>query len=60
LRVRKRIFDVLRFGTPMAGGYESMVFAKNNPVAYVTRYKGYGVTTARLINFVALVIFLTS
>ena len=44
----------------MAGGYESMVFAKNNPVAYVTRYKGYGVTTARLINFVALVIFLTS
>jgi hypothetical protein len=30
LRVRKRIFDVLRFGTPMAGGYESMVFVKNN------------------------------
>jgi hypothetical protein len=31
LRVRKRIFDVLRFGTPMAGGYQSMVFVKNNP-----------------------------
>jgi hypothetical protein len=31
LRVRKRIFEVLRFGTPMAGGYESTVFVKNNP-----------------------------
>jgi hypothetical protein len=30
LRVRKRIFDVLRFGTPMAGGYESTILAKNN------------------------------
>jgi len=30
LRVRNRIFDVLRFGTPMAGGYESTVFAKDN------------------------------
>jgi hypothetical protein len=30
LRVRKRIFDVLRFGTPMAGGYESTVLVKNN------------------------------
>jgi hypothetical protein len=36
LRVRKRIFDVLRFGTPMAGGYESMVFVKNNPPPAIT------------------------
>jgi hypothetical protein len=50
LRVRKRIFDVLRFGTPMAGGYESMLFAKNNPAACVICYKSYIVTTARLIT----------
>jgi len=30
LRVRKRIFDVLRFGTPMAGGYESTFEEENN------------------------------
>jgi hypothetical protein len=30
LRVRNRIFEVLRFGTPMAGGYKSMVPVKNN------------------------------
>ena len=29
LRVRKRIFEVLRFGTPMAGAYESMLFIKD-------------------------------
>jgi hypothetical protein len=30
LRVRSRIFDVLRFGTPMESGYESMFWLKNN------------------------------
>jgi hypothetical protein len=30
LRVRNRIFDVLRFGTPMAGGYESIFRQENN------------------------------
>jgi hypothetical protein len=30
LRVRSRIFEVLRFGTPITGGYVSMVWAKNN------------------------------
>jgi hypothetical protein len=30
LRVRRRIFEVLRFGTPMAGGYESRFTRKNN------------------------------
>jgi hypothetical protein len=30
LRVRKRIFDVLRFGTPMASGYESTFEEENN------------------------------
>jgi hypothetical protein len=30
LRVRNRIFDVLRFGTPMAGGYESIFEQENN------------------------------
>jgi hypothetical protein len=25
LRVRNRIFDVLRFGTPMAGAYQSII-----------------------------------
>jgi hypothetical protein len=30
LRVRNRILDVLRFGTPMAGGYESIILVKNN------------------------------
>jgi hypothetical protein len=59
LRVRKRIFDVLRFGTPMASGYESTVFVKNNPGACLTCYKSYIVTTAPTYNFVALVTFLT-
>ena len=30
LRVRNRILDVLRFGTPMAGDYESTISVKNN------------------------------
>ena len=30
LRVRKRIFEVLRFGTPIRGGYESTLPGKNN------------------------------
>ena len=30
LRVRNRILDVLRFGTPMAGGYESIFNEENN------------------------------
>jgi hypothetical protein len=30
LRVRNRIFEVLRFGTPMTGGYGSTVLVKNN------------------------------
>jgi hypothetical protein len=30
LRVRNRIFDVLRLGTPMSGGYESTISLKNN------------------------------
>jgi hypothetical protein len=30
LRVRNRILDVLRFGTPMAGGYESIFDEENN------------------------------
>lgn len=30
LRVRSRIFEGLRFGTPMTGGYESMLLQKNN------------------------------
>ena len=30
LRVRNRILDVLRFGTPMAGGYESILERENN------------------------------
>lgn len=30
LRVRSRILDVLRFETPMTGGYESMLLQKNN------------------------------
>ena len=29
LRVRKRIFDVLRFGTPMGARYQSTPFLKN-------------------------------
>jgi hypothetical protein len=29
-RVRNRIFDVLRFGTPMTGGYESIFEEENN------------------------------
>jgi len=30
LRVRNRILDVLRFGTPMAGAYESIFQWENN------------------------------
>jgi len=30
LRVRNRILDVLRFGTPIAGDYESTISVKNN------------------------------
>jgi hypothetical protein len=30
LRVRSRILDVLRFGTPMPGGYESIFEEENN------------------------------
>jgi hypothetical protein len=30
LRVRNRIFEVLRLGTPMSGGYESTISPKNN------------------------------
>jgi hypothetical protein len=30
LRVRNRILDVLRFGTPTAGGYESIFDEENN------------------------------
>jgi hypothetical protein len=30
LRVRNRILDVLRFGTPMAVGYESILERENN------------------------------
>lgn len=30
LRVRSRILDVLRLGTPMAGGYKSTLLQKNN------------------------------
>jgi hypothetical protein len=29
-RVRNRIFDVLRFGTPMAGGYQSIIHRNYN------------------------------
>jgi hypothetical protein len=29
-RVRNRIFDVLRFGTPMAGAYQSITTPENN------------------------------
>jgi hypothetical protein len=29
-RVRSRIFEVLRFGTPMAGAYQSTLWEKNN------------------------------
>jgi hypothetical protein len=30
LRVRNRILDVLRLGTPMTGSYESTIPLKNN------------------------------
>jgi hypothetical protein len=55
LRVRNRIFDVLRFGTPMASGYESMVLVKNNPAACMICYKYNGLTYC----FVTLATFLT-
>jgi hypothetical protein len=56
LRVRKRILDVLRFGTPMAGGYESMVFCKNNPpAALCVAHRSNSLT----YNFVTAVILLT-
>jgi len=37
LRVRNRILDVLRFGTPMAGGYESILERENNVEALQSR-----------------------
>jgi hypothetical protein len=37
LRVRNRILDVLRFGTPMAGGYES-IFEEEYNVATLKRF----------------------
>jgi hypothetical protein len=42
LRVRNRILDVLRFGTPMAGGYESIFKEENNVRALnrSMRFKG--------------------
>ena len=40
LRVRNRILDVLRFGTPMAGGYESTIRVKNN-ICLVIGYNSY-------------------
>jgi|SRR6516162_9874784 hypothetical protein len=36
LRMRNRIFDVLRFGTPMAGAYKSITASENKAVS-VTR-----------------------
>jgi hypothetical protein len=30
LRVRNRIFEVLRLGTPIRAGYKSMLLRKNN------------------------------
>jgi len=36
LRVRNRIFEVLRFGTPMSAGYESMVL-RNKQIGEVIR-----------------------
>jgi hypothetical protein len=44
--MRKRILDVLRFGTPMAGGYESMVFCEKQPAGCVMCCKSYIVPTA--------------
>jgi hypothetical protein len=38
LRVRNRILDVLRFGTPMAGGYES-IFEEEYNVATLKRFR---------------------
>jgi len=35
LRVRKRIFEVFRFGTPMAGGYESTLLQKDNAACVI-------------------------
>jgi len=46
LRVRNRILDVLRFGTPMAAGYESILERENNvealngPSILVSRFNG--------------------
>jgi hypothetical protein len=37
-RVRNRIFDVLRFGTPMAGAYQS-IFGVEGNVEGSTEYK---------------------
>jgi hypothetical protein len=39
LRVRNRILDVLRFGTPMAGGYQS-IFREENNVEALKRCSG--------------------
>jgi hypothetical protein len=54
LRVRNRILDVLRFGTPMAGGYESILERENNVEALngssvlVSRF--YGSTLQRITD----------
>jgi hypothetical protein len=39
LRVRNRILDVLRFGTPMTGGYQSIFRGENN-VKALKRWSG--------------------
>jgi hypothetical protein len=57
LRVRKRIFDVLRFGTPMAGGYESMVFVKKQPGRLRDLLQGVHRYNGPTYNFVTLVTF---
>jgi len=59
LRVRKRIFDVLRFGTPIRAGYESMFPRKDKcggavsqMVKKVTTLKGTALFN--LCNFLTL------
>jgi hypothetical protein len=43
LRVRNRIFEVLRFGTPMVRATKAPLFRKTSR-AQVIRYKSYNVT----------------
>jgi hypothetical protein len=52
LRVRNRILDVLRFGTPMAGGYESIILVKNNqpPAERLKALQSYNVKTPYFCN----------